>query len=198
LREQIASHIDEAAAADASDEEVAAVPRGLGSPRLLVAEAAATAGRRLWAARVGWRGWALIGALVLAAAVSGYFIRIHSLDPLFVEGSSAWWYPQDIEVFNVTAMMQTVLGSNPGGFGPNGGTSVALTLSTSDPDHARYDPHAVTYALPVSIPLARAGTCASVTADTAQHDNCAVTFRACPCSLPAHAEPPIYTPTGVL
>jgi hypothetical protein len=181
LREQLASHIDEAAAADASDEDIAAVLRGLGSPRLLVAEAAAAAGRRPWAARAGWKVRALIGALVLAAAaVSGYYIRIHSIDPLFVEGSSAWWYPQDytrqvttyadgatqatvpirpgqrqgfiIEVFNLTGMTQTVLGSNLRGFGPNGGTSVRVTLSTSDPDHAGNDPHALSYALPVSIP----------------------------------------------
>jgi len=39
LREQVVAHIEEAAGPDASDEEIAAVLRGLGSARVLVAEA---------------------------------------------------------------------------------------------------------------------------------------------------------------
>lgn len=52
-------------------------------------------------------------------------------------------------------MTQTVLGSNLGGFGPNGGTSARMTLSTSDPDRSGNEPHAVTYSLPVPIPPER-------------------------------------------
>ena len=93
LREQVVAHVEEAIGPDASDEEVAAVLRGLGSADLLVAEAVASTGKRSWASRVGWMGWTLIGALILVvAAVSGYYIRINSIGPLYVEGSSGWWY----------------------------------------------------------------------------------------------------------
>jgi hypothetical protein len=141
----------------------------------------ATAGKRPWPARVGWKGWALIGAMLLAvAAVSGYYIKVSSIGPLYVEGQYGWWYPGDyhhevtteadgatqttvpirpghrqgffIQVFNFTAMTQTVIGSNLGGFGPNGGTDAKVRLSTTDPPRSGSEPHAVTYALPVSIP----------------------------------------------
>jgi hypothetical protein len=181
LREQIESHIEEAVGPDAGDEEIAAVLRGLGDVRVLVAEAVATTGKRSWAARLGWKGWALIGALVLVVAtVSGYYIRINSVGSLQTEGSFAWWFPQDynhqvtteaddvtqttvpiragqrqgffVEVFNFTGMTQTVIGDELEGFGPKGGTDATVTLSTADPRRTHYEPHAVTYALPVSIP----------------------------------------------
>jgi hypothetical protein len=183
LREQVVTHIDEAVGPDASDEEIAAVLRGLGPARQLVAEVAADAGRRPWAARVGWKRWTLIGLLVLiVAAVSGYYIKINNVGPLYVEGSSGWWYPQDytrqvttradlaeqttvpirpgqrqgffIEVFNFTGMTQTVIGSNLDGVGPNGGTDATVRLSTMDPQLSGHggQPHALRYALPVSIP----------------------------------------------
>lgn len=186
LREQVVAHIDEAVGPEASGEEIAAVLRGLGSARLLVAETAAATGKRHWAARAGWKGWTLIGVLVLAvAAVSGYYLKINttnSVGPLHVEGSSGWWYPQDynhaviteadtatqttvpfrpghrqgffIEVFNFTRMTQTVLSSNLDGIGPNGGTDARVRLSTRDPQRSGHggEPHALRYALPVSIP----------------------------------------------
>jgi hypothetical protein len=181
LHEQIESHIDEAIASDASDEEIASVLHRLGAARVLVAEAVAATGKRSWASRLGWKGWAFIGALVLVvAAVAGYYIRISSVGPLYVEGSYGWWYSQDykhqvtteadtasqttvpirtgqrqgffVEVFNFTGMTQTVTGSDLGGSGPNGGTSATVTLSTSDPQSSHYEPHMLTYALPVSIP----------------------------------------------
>lgn len=184
LREQIEAHIEDAVGPDASDEEVAAVLRDLGSARALVAEAVAATGKRHWAARVGWKGWAVIGVLLLVvAAVSGYYLKIDSMKsvaPLFVEGQSGWWYPQDythqvtteadmatqttvpirpghrqgffIQVFNFTGMTQTVLGSNLSGFGPNGGTDARVRLSTSDPLRSGSEPYKLTYALPVSIP----------------------------------------------
>src|ERR1051325_8238692 len=72
------------------------VLRGLGAVRVLVAEAVATTGKRSWASRLGWKGWALIGAaLLVVAAVSGYYIRINSVGSLLVEGSFGWWYPPD-------------------------------------------------------------------------------------------------------
>ena len=184
LREQVVAHIEDAVGPDASDEEIAAVLRGLGPARVLVAEAVAATGKRHWAARFGWKGWTVIGALLLViAAVSGYYLKIDSMKsvpPLFVEGQSGWWYPPDynrqvtteadgatqttvpirpghrqgffIQVFNFTRMTQTVLGSNLGGFGPNGGTGARVRLSTSDPPRSGSEPHAVSYALPVSIP----------------------------------------------
>jgi hypothetical protein len=181
LREQVVAHIEEAVGPEAGEEEIAAVLRGLGSPEVLVAEAVAATGKRAWAARVGWKGWTLIGALVLlVAAVSGYFIRIDSIGPLFVEGGSGWWYKPDytrqvtteadlvtqttvpirpghrqgffIQVFNFTAMTQTVIGSNLGGVGPNGGTGSRVRLSTVDPLRHGNEPHVLRYALPVSIP----------------------------------------------
>ena len=184
LREQVVAHIEDAVGPDASDEEIAAVLRGLGSARALVTEAVAATGKRHWAARVGWKGWIPIGVLLLVvAAVSGYYIKLDSMEhvaPLFVEGLSGWWYPPDynrevtteadgatqttvpirpgqrqgyfIQVFNFTDMTQTVLGSNLQGFGPNGGTDAQVTLSTTDPYLSGNDPHALRYALPVSIP----------------------------------------------
>jgi hypothetical protein len=184
LREQVVAHIDEAVGPDASDEEIAAVLLGLGSARLLVAEAVKASGKRPWASRIGWKGWTLIGVLLLiVAAISGYYIELNSMDsvgPLFVEGGSGWWYPPDynrqvttsadgatqttvpirpgqrqgffIQVFNFTSMTQSVLGSNLFG-GPNGGTSARVTLSTTDPQRAGNQPHAVRYASPpISIP----------------------------------------------
>jgi len=99
LREQVVAHIEDATGPAASDEEVAAVLRGLGPARVLVAEAVAATGKRHWAARFGWKGWALIGALLLVvAALSGYHVKISSMKsvaPLLVEGGSGWWYPPD-------------------------------------------------------------------------------------------------------
>jgi hypothetical protein len=57
-----------------------------------------------------------------------------------------------IQVFNFTSMTQTVLGSNLGGGGPNGGTGARVRLSTSDPLRHGSEPHILNYALPVSIP----------------------------------------------
>jgi hypothetical protein len=185
LREQVVAHIEDAVGPDASDEEVAAVLRGLGPARVLVAEAVAATGKRHWAARVGWKGWTVAAVLLLVvAAVSGYYVKIESMKrvaPLFVEGQFGWWYPPDyrlqvtteadmatqttvpirpghrqgffIQVFNFTRMTQTVLGSNLGGGGPNGGTNSQLTLSTTDPQRSGSEPHAVRYASPpISIP----------------------------------------------
>jgi hypothetical protein len=184
LREQVAAHIEDAVGADASDEEIAAVLRGLGPARVLVAEAVTVTGKRHWVARIGWKGWTVVGLLLLIiAAVSGYYIKLDSMNhvaPLHVEGGSGWWYLQDakravtteadmatqttvpirpghrqgffIQVFNFTRMTQTVLGSNLGGLGPDGGTNSKVTLSTSDPLRSGSEPHNLNYGLPVSIP----------------------------------------------
>ncbi|MDR2984008.1 MAG: hypothetical protein LBV34_04120, partial [Nocardiopsaceae bacterium] len=99
LREQVVAHIEEAVSPDASDEEISAVLRSLGPARLLVAEEVAATGKRHWAARFGWKGWGLVGVLVLlAAVVAGYYVKVNAMNnvrPLFVEGQSRWWYPPD-------------------------------------------------------------------------------------------------------
>ena len=99
LREQVVAHIEDAVGPDASDEEIAAVLRSLGSARDLVTEAVTVTGKRHWAARFAWQGWTLAGVVLLvAAAVSGYYIKLDSMKrvaPLFVQGQSGWWYPQD-------------------------------------------------------------------------------------------------------
>jgi hypothetical protein len=101
LREQVVAHIEDAVGPDASDEEIETVLRGLGPPRLLVAEVVAATGKRHRAAGVGWRGWSLIGVLLLVAAgVTVYHIKIDnmkSVAPLFVEGQSGWWYPPGLQ-----------------------------------------------------------------------------------------------------
>jgi hypothetical protein len=149
-----------------------------------VAQAAAAAGKRHWAARFGWKSWTLAGVLLMpAAAMTGYHLKIDSMKrvaPLFVEGQSGWRYPPDytlqvtteadmatqttvpirpgrwqgffIQVFNFTRMTQTVLGSNLGGSGHNGGTGARVRLSTFDPLRHGSEPHTLSYALPVSIP----------------------------------------------
>lgn len=180
LREQLVAHIEEALGPEASDQEIAAVLDSLGSTRLLVTDAAATAGRRWWAARIGWRRWIVIGVLVLVAtAICGYYVRVDSVGSLSVEGSAGWWYPQDairgswteadnasqstvpirsgqrqgfyVQLFNFTGMTQTVLGSTLDN-GPNAGTSVQVTVSTSDGAASGYDAHTLRYGLPVAIP----------------------------------------------
>ena len=180
LREQIVTHIEEALGRDASDEEISGVLRDLGSTHVLVVDAMATTGKRSWVSRIGLKGWALVGALVLiVAAVSGYYIRIGSIGPLVVQGSAGWWYPQDssrsvlteadmatqvtvpirsgerqgfyVQVFNFTGMTQTVIGSDLEN-GPAGGTNVQVTASISDGRGSGNDPHAVRYGLPVAIP----------------------------------------------
>jgi hypothetical protein len=185
LREQVVAHIEDAVGPGASDEEIAAVLASLGPARALVTEAVAVTGKRHWAARFGWKRWTLAGVVLLvAAAVSGYYIKLDSMKrvaPLFVQGQSSWWYPQDnkrevtteadgatqttvpirpghrqgffIQVFNYTRMTQTVLGSTLGGGGPEGGTNSQVTLSTSDPLRSGSEPRAVRYAPPpISIP----------------------------------------------
>ena len=92
LREQVASHLEEAIGPDAGDEEVAAVLSGLGSPRLLVAEQVATAGRRSWAARVGWKGWTVAAAITIAIALpSGIALFWQAQPGLRFCCSFAWW-----------------------------------------------------------------------------------------------------------
>lgn len=96
LREQIAAHLDDALPPGATDEEVTRVLKELGRPSDLAAEAVATAGKRPWPARVGWRAWTAVTAVVLVlAAVASYLAVMLSAAPLSAAGDNGWWYKQD-------------------------------------------------------------------------------------------------------
>jgi hypothetical protein len=179
LREQITGHLDEALAPDAADQEVAGVLQRLGAPGDLASEAAATAGKRPWLARLGWRRWALIAmAVVLTTGVAGYVVTTLGTGPLIVSGTSSWWYPQDasreadisadgqsqtmvpirlgqrqgflIQVFNTTGRTQTVLGP-VGAFGI-GSSPYHVSMSPDDPDHIRGTFRSLRYGAPVPVP----------------------------------------------
>jgi len=109
LRSQIASHLDEALPPDASDEDVTAVLRQLGSPADLASEAqagadpgigaaVAAAARRRWAriirSRLRTKLIVILIALVLATGAT--FLSTFLSAPLpGGAGEFTWWYPQD-------------------------------------------------------------------------------------------------------
>jgi hypothetical protein len=96
LREQITTHIEDALAPGASDQEVAEVLASLGRPADLAAEAVAIAGKRPWPARVGWQIWTLITVVILAiAAVISYRAVMLSAAPIEADGGYTWLYSQD-------------------------------------------------------------------------------------------------------
>jgi hypothetical protein len=181
LREQIRAHLDDALGPEAGEQEVAETLRQLGSPRSLVAEAAATAGKRPWPARLTWRGWLATAAAVIAVAgVPGYVTFAETRAPLTAGGGS-WWSARDarqsvsasagnatqvtapvrsgqeqgfyVFLFNPSGQAQTVLGV-AAGYGQSPAQSrVHISLSVVNP----YFTHgaaaqALRYRLPVSIP----------------------------------------------
>lgn len=195
LTEQISAHLGDALGPDSGDQEVAAVLRRLGSPADLAAEASAGARGleagppgaapgsggvqlRLRWPRLGWRRWAMIGAvLVLAGAAAGYWIAAATAPPLQFGTSFAWWYPQDraraverqanqaqqttvpvrsgqqqgyvVTVYNPSDWTQTVLGAAPdSGSAPGNAENAQVSVATSDPGF--FPP--LRYALPASIP----------------------------------------------
>ncbi len=101
LREQLAAHLDEALPPGASDAEVAAMLKRLGSPASLAAEAGAPIARlptgvRVRLGRVRARTWAVVA---MAIALTGFgiwalviYLTIGNLQP---GPSSGWWYGQD-------------------------------------------------------------------------------------------------------
>jgi hypothetical protein len=161
LREQITTHLDDALPPGASDQEVAEVLKGLGRPSDLAAEAMVTAGKRPWPARLSWRAWALVTAVVLAvAAVAGYLAVMLSAAPIVPDGGYSWWYTQDgqhqvrssadgrdestvpirpgqqqgfaVQLYNPSDQTQTVLGTSFD-TGP-GCVPVQVSVSAKDPD----------------------------------------------------------------
>jgi hypothetical protein len=101
LREQIAAHLDEALAPDATNAEVQAELARLGSPRSLAADAAGPAPRslatrvRVRLARVRWWTWAAIALLISAAGTGVWFLNsMESATPLTYE-SATWLYHAD-------------------------------------------------------------------------------------------------------
>jgi hypothetical protein len=180
LREQITGHLDEALPPGASDQEVAEELRRLGRPADLAAEAVATAGKRPWLARVGWRRWSVTAlAVILIAGLAGYLAPSLTAGPLVFNGASSWWYAQDwkrqvetsadgatqttvpirqgqwqgfmMQLENDTDQPQTVLGAAAGiGIGSS---PYRVGLASEDPDHLRVvNFRTFHYGLPVTIP----------------------------------------------
>jgi hypothetical protein len=102
LREQIAAHLDEALAPDATDAEVRAELDRLGSPRSLAAAAAGPAhpaGWRLLRNRLGHVRWWIWVAIVLVVAIAGtgagLLISMRTAAPLQQATFFGWYFPQD-------------------------------------------------------------------------------------------------------
>jgi len=110
LMEQITAHLDEALPPGSSEEAVVAVLRRLGSPAKLAAEAQNTARldeavpqtdgsrrlRRPLRHRFSRRGWSAIAAGLVLLCVLTTLLGLYVTTPsLVLEGSSAWWDPQD-------------------------------------------------------------------------------------------------------
>jgi hypothetical protein len=161
LREQITTHIEDALAPGASDEEVAEVLAGLGRPLDLANAAVATAGKRPWPARVGWQTWVFGTAVILAiAGVIGYRHVMLSAAPIEGGVDSIWLYHPDrnssvdatadgrrqttvlvrpgqqqgiaVELFNPSDQAQTVLGPI-GSLGP-ACSNWHFSVSAEEPD----------------------------------------------------------------
>jgi hypothetical protein len=148
IHEQIAAHLYETLPPDADYAAVRTELAKLGTPRALAAEASGTvppsAGRRfrIRLSRVRWWVWTAIALAIAAiATVPGYLIVVNRVPPLFQEGISAWYFPQDaqrsvtttagastqeavperyhqqqgfvIGIFNDTDWTQTILGLDP-------------------------------------------------------------------------------------
>jgi hypothetical protein len=102
LREQIAAHLDEALAPDATNAEVQAELARLGSPRSLAAAAAGPvrpAGwRRLrnWLGHVRWWTWvALVLVVAMASTGAAVLVSMNSAAPLMQGSTMGWYFPQD-------------------------------------------------------------------------------------------------------
>ncbi len=102
LREQIAAHLDEALAPDATNAEVQAELARLGSPRSLAAAAAGSVRpggwRRLrnWLGHVRWWTWAALALVVAAAGTgAGLLVSMRTAGPLRPAGAFGWYFPQD-------------------------------------------------------------------------------------------------------
>jgi hypothetical protein len=180
LREQVVTHIGEAVGPEAGDEEVAAVLAGLGSPRVLVAEAAATVGKRSWAARFGWKGWLAVAAITIAIALpSGTVLFWQAQPSLQFRYSFAWWNRIDgaravttyaagatqdtvpirpgkiqgfaIFVYNPSDLTQFIMGGvEP--VSPGAGVPPQIAVSTTATWHQMGEPHAVSYRASGAIP----------------------------------------------
>jgi hypothetical protein len=99
LREQITAHLDEALPPDASDADVAAALRQLGSVAELVDESgrAGTGKVRRPLTRLRRRTWIIIvAAVVLTGAAAVYLIVTLTAPVLEDSGVATWWFPQDV------------------------------------------------------------------------------------------------------
>jgi hypothetical protein len=102
LREQIAAHLDEALAPDATNAEVHEELDRLGSPRSLAAAAAGPVRPAVWRLLRNWLGhvrwwvWAPLALLVaMASTGAGILISMNSAAPLMQQSTFGWYFPQD-------------------------------------------------------------------------------------------------------
>lgn len=101
LREQIAAHLDEALAPDATDAEVRAELARLGSARALAAAAGPVwpAGRGLlrnWLGHIRWWVWvALVLVVAMASTGAGVLVSMRTAAPLIQDSTFGWYFPQD-------------------------------------------------------------------------------------------------------
>ena len=102
LREQIAAHLDEALAPDATDAEVRAELARLGSARFLAAVAAGPARPAGWRrlrnrlGHVRWWIWVAVVLVVAAAGTgAGLLISMSTAAPLFQGSAFGWYFRQD-------------------------------------------------------------------------------------------------------
>jgi hypothetical protein len=102
LREQIAAHLDEALAPDATNAEVQAELARLGSPRSLAAAAvgpvrpSAWRSLRNWLGHVRWWIWVALALVVaMASTGAGFLISMRTAAPLRQLSFFGWYFPQD-------------------------------------------------------------------------------------------------------
>jgi hypothetical protein len=132
LREQIATHLDEALPPGAATDEVRTELSRLGSPRSLAA-AVAGPGRRSVVrrllnllARVRWWAWVAIAALV-ALAGSALTYALLALSATMTQGPvSTWYYPQDQARSKMTDTRLATTFSAPERFGQQQGVEISV------------------------------------------------------------------------
>jgi hypothetical protein len=132
LREQIATHLDEALPPGATTEEVRTELSRLGSPRSLAADAAGpgrrTAVRRLLGllGRVRWWAWVTLAALV-ALTASALTYTLLALSATMAQGPVGnWYYPQDQARSETIQNRYTTQLSTPERFGQQQGIELSV------------------------------------------------------------------------